>query len=60
MLRVSVKVIDHDGASPSSYRQVGSKHENGHRSSVKVTVTKPVSFKVQRLHEILGPRNVTQ
>ena len=38
----------------------GMTHENGHRFWVKVTVRKPVSFKVRRLHEILKPKDVTE
>jgi hypothetical protein len=37
-----------------------SNDENGHKSKVKVMVTKPVSFKVQRLRELLDPKTITE
>jgi hypothetical protein len=41
-------------------RRAPSNHENGQRCQAKVTVTKPVSFSVQRLRELLEPNNVTE
>ena len=41
-------------------REAGSNHENSPGVLVRVTVTKPVSFRVGRLRELLETKNVTE
>jgi hypothetical protein len=41
-------------------RRVPSNHENTPGFLVRVTVTKPVSFRVGRLRELLKTKNVTE
>ncbi len=49
------------GAPPAlKLRQAGSNHENILSMSVKVTVTKPVSFRGKGLREFLKPKDVTE
>ena len=52
-----------DGASPlpaPRLRQAGPNNENGPGVLVRVTVTKPVSFRVGRLRELLKTKNITE
>ncbi len=41
-------------------RRAGSNHENILSTSVKVSVTKPVSFRGKGLRELLKPKDVTE
>jgi hypothetical protein len=43
-----------------AYRQAGTIHENSPGVLVRVTVTKPVSFRVGRLRKFLKTKNVTE